>query len=105
MRAVQALAFRQFGLARKAAVGAPEDPDHPGCALLADDVRLLEVFERALDDPARGVRRAGVDGLVNSLWTGSLEILRRRRDDLPEFEEFIDGRLNGEFPRLEKKPA
>ncbi|MEU7897130.1 hypothetical protein AB0B45_30225 [Nonomuraea sp. NPDC049152] len=102
MRALRALALGQHTAAYEAAATAPEDQDHPGYALLPDDPRYLEAFERALDDPAPGVRRAGVDGLAYGPWPGSREILRRRRDDLPQFAELIEEQLNGEPTRFRK---
>jgi hypothetical protein len=93
---------RPPGAAARAAEAAPEDPDHPGYALLPDDARYLEAFERALDDPEPCVRRAGMNALLLSLWTGSPDILRRHRESLPEFVEQIDAHLDAEFPRVEK---
>ncbi|WP_158088884.1 hypothetical protein [Thermoactinospora rubra] len=104
MRAVRALAFLQHSAALSAAQTAPEDPDHPGCALLQDDVRYLEAFERALLDPVAGVRRAGLDALRHSLWPGARDIVRRHYDSLPQFADLIDEWLVDEAPRI-RKPA
>ncbi|GAA3930134.1 hypothetical protein GCM10023085_09350 [Actinomadura viridis] len=100
MRALQALDFQQHSAAMVAAETAPEDPDSPGHALLPDTAPHLEAFERGLDDPVPGVRRAAVGGLAYSVWPGSREILRRRRGDLPAFAELIDQRLDAELPRI-----
>ncbi|WP_433185965.1 hypothetical protein [Actinoallomurus sp. CA-150999] len=104
MRAVHALGFLQYGAAIAAAATAPEDPDEPGYALLPDDVRYLEAFERALDDPEPSVCRAGVQGLAFGPWPGAREILRRRRAELPQFAGLIDERLNSAPPRF-RRPA
>lgn len=85
--ALNALAYLQIGVALNTAHPDPNDTAH---LAFPNNQRYLATFQRLLDDPSPGVRRAAVRALGGSQWPGARAVLQRHREQSPELTANID---------------